>query len=268
MGGRRGDLAGDPLIEVLIVFGQKRVIGIETGRVHRVEARGGTVVGVTSVAGDRGRFSNYVYGSAKAGFATYLSGLRNRLNRSGAHVVTVKPGFTDTGMTWGLPGMFLVASPEKVARDILRAVAMGIFAELPEFLARAGFAPGVGPVTSVRFVAALDDVTRFATAHQLESYLGLTPGERSSSQTVRMTGITKAGPIALRRALVQAAWTLLRTQPNDPATRWATTIAARRGRFIAVVALARKLAGILFAMWRDGTPYRPSRSARPADATA
>ena len=129
-------------------------------------------------------------------------------------------------------------------------------------------APGVGPVTSVRFVAALDDVTRFATAHQLESYLGLTPGERSSSQTVRMTGITKAGPIALRRALVQAAWTLLRTQPNDPATRWATTIAARRGRFIAVVALARKLAGILFAMWRDGTPYRPSRSARPADATA
>jgi short-subunit dehydrogenase len=87
------------------------------------EARGGgTVVGVASVAGDRGRIGNYVYGSAKAGFATYLSGLRNRLTRAGGHVVTVKPGFVDTAMTWGLPGMFLVATPEKVAGDIMKAV--------------------------------------------------------------------------------------------------------------------------------------------------
>ncbi len=87
-----------------------------------VEERGGTVVGVGSVAGDRGRIGNYVYGAAKAGFHTYMSGLRNRLTRSGAHAVTVKPGFVDTAMTWGLPGMFLVAPPEKVADDILRAV--------------------------------------------------------------------------------------------------------------------------------------------------
>lgn len=94
------------------------------GFVPMMEARGGgTVVGVGSVAGDRGRIGNYVYGSTKSGFATYLAGLRNRLTKAGGHVVTVKPGFTDTGMTWGLPGMFLVASPEKVARDILRAVA-------------------------------------------------------------------------------------------------------------------------------------------------
>ncbi len=88
-----------------------------------LEARGGgTVVGVGSVAGDRGRLGNYVYGAAKAGFHTYLSGLRNRLGRAGAHVLTVKPGFVDTAMTWGLEGMFLVAPPEKVAADILRAV--------------------------------------------------------------------------------------------------------------------------------------------------
>ncbi len=87
-----------------------------------IEERGGTVVGVTSVAGDRGRFSNYVYGSAKAGFATYLAGLRNRLNRSGAHVVTVKPGFVDTSMTWGVEGMFLVAKPAAVAKSIAKAV--------------------------------------------------------------------------------------------------------------------------------------------------
>lgn len=88
-----------------------------------MEARGGgTVVGIGSVAGDRGRVGNYVYGAAKAGFHTYLSGLRNRLTRAGAHVVTVKPGFVDTAMTWGIEGMFLVAPPEKVATDILRAV--------------------------------------------------------------------------------------------------------------------------------------------------
>ena len=88
-----------------------------------IEARGGgTVVGVGSVAGDRGRIGNYVYGAAKAGFHTYLSGLRNRLGRAGGHVVTVKPGFVDTAMTWGLEGMFLVASPQRVADDILKAV--------------------------------------------------------------------------------------------------------------------------------------------------
>jgi len=88
-----------------------------------IEARGGgTIVGVGSVAGDRGRTGNYVYGAAKAGFHTYLSGLRNRLTRAGGHVVTVKPGFVDTAMTWDVEGMFLVAPPEKVADDILRAV--------------------------------------------------------------------------------------------------------------------------------------------------
>ena len=89
----------------------------------KIEARGGgTVVGLGSVAGDRGRIGNYVYGAAKAGFHTYLSGLRNRLTRAGGHVVTVKPGFVDTAMTWGLPGMFLVATPDAVADDIWKAV--------------------------------------------------------------------------------------------------------------------------------------------------
>lgn len=87
-----------------------------------LEERGsGTIIGVGSVAGDRGRIGNYVYGAAKAGFATYLSGLRNRLGRAGAHVVTVKPGFVDTAMTWGIEGMFLVASPEDIANSLMKA---------------------------------------------------------------------------------------------------------------------------------------------------
>lgn len=85
------------------------------------EREAGTVIGVGSVAGDRGRLGNYVYGASKAGFHTYLSGLRNRLGRSGVHVVTVKPGTVDTAMTWGMDKLPFVASPEKVAKDILRA---------------------------------------------------------------------------------------------------------------------------------------------------
>lgn len=84
-----------------------------------LEDRGaGQIVAVSSVAGDRGRLKNYAYGAAKAGFQTFAAGLRNRLGRKGVHVLTVKPGFVDTAMTWGLDGMFLVASPDDVARDI------------------------------------------------------------------------------------------------------------------------------------------------------
>lgn len=81
----------------------------------------GHVVVLSSVAGDRGRLKNYVYGSAKAGLNAYLQGLRARLFRKGVSVTTVKPGFMDTDMTWGIEGMFLVASPDKAARACLKA---------------------------------------------------------------------------------------------------------------------------------------------------
>jgi transposase len=119
--------------------------------------------------------------------------------------------------------------------------------------------PGIGPITAIRFYAAIDNSTRFSSAHRLQSYLGLTPGEHSSAEKSRKTGITKAGPTPLRLCLVQAAWQVFRMK--QPMTKWAHQIAERRGRNIAAVALARKLAGIMFAIWRDGTRYRPSLSA-------
>lgn len=83
----------------------------------------GVIVGISSVAGERGRQSNYFYGSAKAGFTAYLSGLRNRLVKSSVHVVTVKPGFIKTKMIAGLktPGL-LTAKPEQVASKIIKAM--------------------------------------------------------------------------------------------------------------------------------------------------
>lgn len=90
---------------------------------NNFENRGtGFIIGISSVAGDRGRATNYLYGAAKAGFTTYLSGLRNRLYKNGVHVLTVKPGFVFTKMTAGmsLPGL-LTARPEQVAQKILTA---------------------------------------------------------------------------------------------------------------------------------------------------
>ncbi len=115
--------------------------------------------------------------------------------------------------------------------------------------------PGVGPVTAVRFAAAIDDVDRFKNAHQLESYLGLVPGEKQSSAKQHRLGITKAGSSAVRRVLIQAAWAVRRVRSPQPMMQWALGIEQRRGKFVATVALARKLAGILYALWRDGTTY-------------
>jgi len=90
---------------------------------NRFEAQeAGMLVVISSVAGDRGRQSNYVYGASKAGLTAFLQGLRNRLATSGVHVLTVKPGFVDTPMTVDFRKNRLFASPEKVARDIMRAI--------------------------------------------------------------------------------------------------------------------------------------------------
>lgn len=121
--------------------------------------------------------------------------------------------------------------------------------------------PGVGPVTSVRFAAALDDISRFPSAHAVESYLGLVPGEYQSADKQHRLSITKAGSIRLRWALVQAAWSARRCRPDDPLVLWSQQVEKRRGKAIAVVALARKMAGILFALWRDQTSYDRRRGA-------
>jgi len=85
--------------------------------------RSGTLAVIASVAGDRGKRSNYVYGAAKAGLAVYLQGLRARLAPCGASVLTIKPGFVDTPMTAGFAKGALWASPERVAAAICRAIA-------------------------------------------------------------------------------------------------------------------------------------------------
>lgn len=128
--------------------------------------------------------------------------------------------------------------------------------------------PGVGPLTVLAFVAAVDEVSRFSTAAELESYLGLTPGENSSSDRKRRTSITKAGSSHVRWLLVESCWAMRRTKPGAPMVLWANRIALRRGKLIALIAMARKLAGVMYAMWRDATPYQPRKTAQSDPAVA
>ena len=130
--------------------------------------------------------------------------------------------------------------------------------------------PSVGPITAAAFVATIDDAQRFRRAHEVEAYLGLVPREFSSGESQRRGRITKVGNSRMRWLLVQAAVSILRLRdPRTVALRhWAMGIATRRGKKIAVVALARRLAGLLYAMVRDGTTYEPPAVPRRATAAA
>jgi transposase len=122
--------------------------------------------------------------------------------------------------------------------------------------------PGIGPITATAYVAALDDAARFGRAAQVASYLGLVPREYSSGEQQRRGRVLRSAHPDVQSLLVQAAWRVWLSK--DPRTadlrRWAQGIAHRRGKSIAVVAVARRLARILFAMWRDGVPYDAVRT--------
>jgi transposase len=124
--------------------------------------------------------------------------------------------------------------------------------------------PGVKLVVALSFIAALDRAERFGNAHQVEAYLGLVPSENSTGGRRRLGQITKAGNPQARAMLVQAAHSLLnaRKHQEDALVVWAKQLAARRGKRVAAVALARRLAGMLWAMWMDGTLYDPHLVAR------
>lgn len=124
--------------------------------------------------------------------------------------------------------------------------------------------PSIGAITAAAFVAALDDVGRFVGprgAAQVTSYLGLVPREYSSGEQQQRGGVMRSAHPYVQALLVQAAWRVYRSSDPRVATlrSWEQAIERRRGKKIAIVALARRLARILYAMWRDGTDYQPAK---------
>lgn len=157
----------------------------------------------------------------------------------------------------------LVALWAPLAAEITAAdTRLGALAKDHPVVPRLRTMPSIGPVTALAFVAALDEVTRFHSAHQVQAYLGLVPSEYSSGDRRLRGRITKRGDARLRWLLVETAWRILRSPHPDLAglKAWAAQIAQRRGKRIAVVALARRVAGILYAMWRDEAAFHPITS--------
>jgi transposase len=124
--------------------------------------------------------------------------------------------------------------------------------------------PGVGVIVALTFRTQLDTIDRFIDAGQVSAALGLVPREDSSAERRHRGHITKAGPRELRSLLVQAAWACWRSKQSVTLRAWADQLAARRGRRIAVVALARRLSRILYALWRDGSTFDRSKLATAA----
>jgi transposase len=132
--------------------------------------------------------------------------------------------------------------------------------------------PSIGPITAAAFVAALDEVDRFAGrrgASQVTSYLGLVPREYSSGEQQQRGRVMRSAHPYVQALLVQAAWRVCRSKdPRAAALRsWGQALARRRGKKIAIVAVARRLARILYAMWRDGDDYQPARVRTQQTAT-
>jgi transposase len=128
---------------------------------------------------------------------------------------------------------------------------------------------GIGPVTALAMVACVGDPKRFASARQVAAYVGLVPREYSSGEKRRRGTVTKAGDALTRSLLIQAGWRILRSKNENvqPLREWALRVAERRGRQRAVVAVARRLLRILFAMWRDDAPFQLEKL-RSADVPA
>jgi len=203
----------------------------------------------------------------------YISLIRALLRQQGYRVPSGgAESFGDRVATLSLPGRLrsVIAPLLAVMRHLNRQLAYSdatiehLGRHDPRVL-RLRSVPGIGPVTAAAFLAAIDDAQRFHDAHQLEAYLGLVPREYSSGESQRRGPITKAGHSRARGLLIQAAVSMLRRRPPEAEAlcTWALRIAARRGKHVAVVALARRLAGILYALLRDGTTYAPRPGSRP-----
>jgi transposase len=117
--------------------------------------------------------------------------------------------------------------------------------------------PQIGPLTASAIVATADDISRFHTSGDFAAYLGLVPRERSSGEKLSRGRITKAGNSRCRSLLVEAAVRTMRSKSSEAAAlrNWGRRIAAKRGKKIATVALARRLATIVYAVWKSGDKF-------------
>lgn len=165
----------------------------------------------------------------------------------------------------GLPEpLQVVVAPLKVMLEPLNKQISTVVLRIEELctsrpdgeIERLASVPGVSVLVAAAFISVIDDARRFHRASEVVSYLGLCPSEHTTGGKQRLGAITKCGNSYARWMLVQSAWCMLRSREvKDPLVRWAHRVAQRRGRMRAAVAVARRIARTLWALWRDGTYY-------------
>jgi transposase len=171
----------------------------------------------------------------------------------------------------GDPILEMVAASLIAVHDVVCAEAGTIEDELLAIARDSGLTrrlmtvPGVGPIVALNFIAAVDDVGRFARATDVGAYLGLTPRRYQSGEIDYSGRITKRGNGAMRALLFEAATVLItRVRRFSPLKAWAVRLAARKGFKKAAVAAARKIAVVMLRLWRDGTSFAWSKEEMPA----
>jgi transposase len=198
--------------------------------------------------------------------AEYVTTIRGLARAHGKHMPTCKTeNFLEHLRATPLDEeMRALAEPLVKLLEVLTPQIALVDAKLEQLCAREpvikrlGTVPGVGLIVAAAFVSVIDEAKRFRRAHHVEAYLGLVPSEDTSIRR-KLGAITKQGNSYVRALLVQAAHSVFRLRADDPLKRWGEAIEQRRGKRIAVVAVARRLVGILWAMWRDGSLYSPTK---------
>ena len=209
--------------------------------------------------------------------AQYVTTIRGLARAHGKKIPTCKTGvfvtrFNEADLGEPLQTLCspLLATLATLDQELAKnELAVQTYAETDGMLRFLMTAPGVSVVVAAMFISVIDDAHRFHRAHQVQSYVGLVPLEDTTGggSKRRLGSITKQGNSYLRSLLIQAGWSILRTPMTDPLKAWGQAIADRRGRkSIAAVAIARRLAGLLWAMWRDGTVYDPEQLGQHSSA--
>jgi transposase len=209
--------------------------------------------------------------------AQYVTTIRGLARAHGKKIPTCKTGifvtrFNEADLGEPLQTLCapLLGTLQAVDQELAKnELAVQTYAETDGMLRFLMTAPGVSVVVAAMFISVVDDAHRFRHAHQVQSYLGLVPLEDTTGggDKRRLGSITKQGNGYLRSLLIQSGWSILRSPHADPLKAWGLAIAERRGRkSIAAVAVARRLAGLLWALWRDGTVYDPEQLGQHSSA--
>lgn len=209
-----------------------------------------------------------VLGARKAiqqGMLALEMSLRGLLRNFGLKVGAISRGRFEARirqLVVGNPMLETATAPMLRARESLRQELAGLEKRVRQYTVddavcrRLMTMPGIGTVVALTFRAAVDDPARFRSSKRVGPWVGLTPSRKQSGERDVSGGITKAGDVNLRRALCQAATVMMNRGRSTWLRTWGAQIAQRRGRKIAMVALARRIAVILHRIWVDGTTFQ------------